>query len=168
MSLEKYIQVAKEEFPYLFHEYEFQVVFKEEEEMQGLGRGGDAFGLESDMYKMRILFSRRGGGDGIMFGPTSASFYVDDPSSFMLTGVPFEWVEIANLLWYLNRQHADWSELEQERKKPLTKRDLSRVSFRIQSRLLKPHCPRVFEMFGSSDAIAAWKPDYERYIHEHD
>jgi hypothetical protein len=62
MSLEEYLQTAKDEFPYLFEEYRFKMVFKELEEVQGLGRGGDAFGLESDMYKMRILFTRRGGG----------------------------------------------------------------------------------------------------------
>lgn len=166
--MEKYIQTVKDEFPYLFGEYGFKVVFREEEEIQGFGRGGDAFGLESDIFKVRILFTRRGGGDGIMFGPISASFYVDDPSSYMITNKPFEWVGLPNLLWYLNRQHTDWSELEQERKKPLLKRDTARVSFRILSRLLKPHCPRVFEMFSSPEAITAWKPDYKRYIREHD
>jgi hypothetical protein len=168
MPLEKYVQTAKDEFPYLFEEYRFKVVFREEEEEQGLGRGGDAFGLESDIYTMRILFSTRGGGDGIMFGPRSASFYVDDPSSYMLTGIPFEWLMLTGLLWYLNHQCIDWSELEQTRKKDLFGKETQRVSFRIQSRLLKPHCPRIFEMFSSLEAIATWKPDYERHIREHD
>ncbi len=59
MPLEKYLQTAKEEFPYLFEEYGFKVVFKEEGEGRDWGR--DAFGLESNIYKMRIFFSQQGG-----------------------------------------------------------------------------------------------------------
>lgn len=54
MLVEEYIQIAKDEFPYLFEEYGFKVVYTEE------GEGRDAFGLESDMYKMRIFFSQQG------------------------------------------------------------------------------------------------------------
>ncbi len=152
MPLEKYLQTAKEEFPYLFEEYGFKVVFKEEGEGRDWGR--DAFGLESNIYKMRIFFSQQGGGNLIFFGPLSALFFNEH----------FEWVEIANLLWYLNRQRIDWSELEQAIKKDPRGKDWDRVSFRLQSRLLKPHCPRILEMFSSPEAIAAWKPHYEEFI----
>ncbi len=152
--LEKYFQTAKEEFPYLFEEYGFKVVYQEEGEGRDWGR--DAFGLESDMYKMRIFFSQHGGGDVIFFGPLSALFFDEH----------FEWVGLPNLLWYLNRQRIDWSELEQEGKKPPTKQELIRVSFRIQSKLLKPHCLKILEMFSSPEAIAAWKPQYKEALHK--
>jgi len=88
---EEYYQNARDEFPYLFDEYGFKVVFREEGE--GRDRGRDAFGLESDMYKMRIFFSRHGGGDVIFFGPVSALFFDEH----------FEWILLVNLLYYLNR-----------------------------------------------------------------
>ncbi len=163
MQIEEYIQIAKEEFPYLFEEYGVKVVFKEEGEGRDWGR--DAFGLESDMYKMRIFFSQRGGGNRIFFGPLSASFYVDDPYPKEF-GIPYEWVGLPNLLWYLNRQDIDWSELEQAIKKDPRGKDWDRVSFRLQSRLLRPHCPRILEMFSSPEAIAAWKPQHDEFIHK--
>ncbi len=163
MLVEEYIQIAKDEFPYLFDEYGFKVVHTYQGE--GRDRGRNAFGLESDMYKMRILFSRRGGGNIIYFGPMSASFY-DDPSSYT-SGVPYyEWVDIARLLVYLNRQHIDWSELERAREKDRKEKSQMRLSFKLQSRLLKPHCPRILEMFSSPEAIAAWKPQHDEFHHK--
>ncbi len=154
MLVGEYIQTAKDEFPYLFDEYGFKVVYTEEGE--GRDRGRDAFGLESDIYKMRIFFSRHGGGDVIFFGPLNALFFDEH----------FEWIMLVNLLCYLNRQPIDWSELERARKKDPLGKEADRVYFRLQSRLLKPHCPRILEMFSSPEAIAAWKPQYEEAIHK--
>ncbi len=149
MLVEEYIQIAKEEFPYLFNEYGFKVVHTYQGE--GRDRGRYAFGIESDLYKMRIFFSRQVASGIIYFGPSSALFFDQH----------FEWVDIANLLWYLNRQKIDWSEVLRYQEE-----DSIRPDFRLQSRLLKPHCPKIFEMFSSPEAIAAWKPQHDEFIHK--
>ncbi len=158
MLVEEYIQIAKDEFPYLFDVSGFKILHTYQGE--GRDRGRYAFGIESDMYKMRILFSRQQGGGLINFGPLSASFYAEYPypKEFSYT---YEWVEISNLLWYLNRQHMDWSEVERYQEE-----DRIRPSFQLTSRLLKPHFPGALEMFSSAEAIAAWKPQYEEFIHK--
>ncbi len=67
MLVEEYIQIAKDEFPYLFDEYGFKVVHTYQGE--GRDRGRYAFGIESDTYKMRIFFSRQQGGEQFSSGP---------------------------------------------------------------------------------------------------
>ena len=157
MLVEEYIQIAKEEFPYLFDEYGFRIVYTYQGEGRDLGRYD--FGIDSDIYKMRIRFSREQGGGVIDFGPLSASFYHKRILPKEFGGPPYEWVALENLLWYLNRRRIDWSELEGYQDE-----DRIRPVFRLSSRLLKPHCPRVLEMFSSAEAIAAWKPQYEEFI----
>jgi hypothetical protein len=149
MLVEEYIQIAKEAFPYLFDEYGFKLVYSYQGEGRDLGRY--AFGIESAIYRMRILFSRQQGAGMIYFGQLTAPF-ANEYSYLWI-------VNDGNLLMYLNRQRVDWSELD-----PYTDEDHIRPGFQLISRLFKPHCPGVLEMFSSEEAIATWKPQYEQYI----
>jgi len=157
MLVDEYIQIAKDEFPYLF-EQDFKFLYKYQGEMRDLGRF--AFGIESANYHMRILFSRQQGGGMIYFGPLTASFYAEYPYPKELS-YPYEWVEIAKLLRYLNQKPLDWSVLDRYQGE-----DQIRPSFHLISQSLMHHFPGVLEMFSSADAIDKWKPQYQEFFHK--
>lgn len=148
MSVEEYIQIAKDIFPYLFERYQFKVVYLYQGQERDIGRY--AFGMESDVFNMKILFSRQRGAGGIYFGPSSAPFANEDSNL---------WINEGNLLWYLQGQKVDWSELDKYKEE-----DRIRPAFQLISKILVQHCPQIFHMFSSVEAIAAWKPKYDEFI----
>jgi hypothetical protein len=149
MLVEQYVKIALEEFPYLFNEYGFKQAYLYQGEGRDLGRY--AFGIESNIYKMKMLFSRQRGGGSIYIGRTAP--YNNEDS--------YLWFGTWNILKYLNQKPIDWSSLDRN-----TEEDQIRLVCRLISESFKPHCPHILEMFSSEEAIASWKPAYDKYIYK--
>ena len=148
MNVEEYINVAKDEFPYLFNNYGFELAFSLQEKTWRF-----AFGIESKVYQMRMLFSRQQGAGTIYLGPNLAPFNNEYSDLY--------WFTMGNILIYLDRKRIDWSQLDRFKGD-----DRIRPVFRFISKKFASHCPSVFRMFSSEAEIASWRPEFEQYIEE--
>jgi len=147
MHLEEYVALIQRYFFYLFDDYGFRIVYKEEYRK---GHGWFRVGIESD--KVRILFVREGGGGVLFLGTLSAPFGNEDAP---------QWANMLHLLSFVLQETVDWRFADGV---PSTERPAVILSFYAEK--LYPVCAQMLSMFASQDAIASWWSAYERYLDE--
>lgn len=147
MTIEEYLTLIKENFPYLFTEFAFDVVHQEEYRPS---YGWFRIGLESPIC--RILFAREQGAGVMLLGPFAAPFdNENDP----------QWVDVMGLLAFILKMEWDWSFLDNV---PFKEKHKDSMAF--VSRQLKPVCEEVLKMFRSPETITEWRHEYDQFIHE--
>lgn len=144
MSIQEFISMIEQKFPYLFDEHGFRVIYTKE-----FRSDHSSVGLESSQFRM--LFQQERGGFGIFVGTLDAPF--DDEMN--------GWVNIYSLMTYLLKREIDWSILDRS---PYSEQ--ADIMFSITAREFAPLCKQIAQMFASSDVVAQWKPVYDRYVNE--
>lgn len=145
MLVDEYIHIIKDEFPYLFSKYAFKIVHSEQERRYRYNAG-----IESEIYKVRMLFSRQQGAGVFYLGPLSAPFANE---------YSYQWITMANLLMYLSHKRINWDVVSKYKDE-----DSIRPVMQLLSEKFEVFCPKVLDMFSSAEVIAVWKPSYEQYI----
>lgn len=147
MNLEEYILLFQQEFSYLFDDYGFQIVHKEE---YRAGYGWFRIGFQTNVN--RILFVRERGGGVQLLGPLTAPF--EDETNR-------QWINMMSLLVYVMGTEWDWGFLSK-----LPYLEQPRASLSFNAKKLQPQCSEIFRMFESQDTVRKWKPSYEKYLEE--
>ena len=147
MTIEEYVILIQKKFSYLFNDYGFDIVYKDEYRS---GYGWFRIGLESK--STRILFEREQGGGTVFLGSTTSTFNHD---------TNLQWVNMASILTYLLKEEWDWSFADR-----FSYKERPSVVLSFYSEKLQPMCEQIFKMFESQESIAKWKPEYEKYLNE--
>ena len=147
MNIEQYKNLIEISFPYLFNQFNYKLVFKEQEGLYKLH-----VGLASTDHQARFFFVKESGGGGApLIGPSNASFY---------TIYHEEWIGLVPLLYFLGAEPIRWEkadlkpdEFEQAHE------DLLMISDRVE-----PRVEQVLDMFKSDDSIQQWKPTFNEFL----
>jgi hypothetical protein len=144
MTVQEYLMVINEKFPYLFKDYGFKVIYTNE-----FRPDHNVIGIESELF--RILFEQERGGFTIFVGMSDASF--DDKKA--------GWVNLHSLMIYLLKREIDWSPLD---KAPYSEQ--MDIMFSITAKEFAALYQQIAEMFRSHHVTAQWKPAYDQYLRE--
>jgi hypothetical protein len=144
MNIDEYTAIITESFSFLFEEYNFNIVYRNEYRPE---YDWYVIGLESP--KCRIMFIREQGAGAVFIGESSSPFG-NEPSG--------SWVSLLGILNYLRKSELDWSFVG---KVPFSDQTKAGISFEANE--IKPFINQILDMFVSPEAISKWKSNYNEY-----